>query len=531
MATDMETAEAAKARGAFYTPPELTRFLATWAIRSPADSVLEPSCGDGAFIIAAGERFGLLGVPDLAGRLIGVEREPAEATKAQALAPTARIVTSDFFDVEPAELRPVDAVLGNPPYIRYHGFSGADREKSLARATAMGVTLSRLASSWAAFVVHAAAFLREGGRLALVLPAELLHTDYGRPVRDFLTKHFGSLIIVAFDRPVFGAQVDAVLLLASDDDANGLRVIRVPNEGALETLDVEGYDHVVVNELTHRWSRALYPAAGAVYATLEGSDRAVRLGSIAAVDIGFVSGADSFFVLTGERARSLGLPTSALTPTIRRPADIPGLLASRGDVRYLLDLAGSPAPTDPSLLAYLAQGEADGVHQRYKCRVRSPWYGVPLPRSKPDAFLPYMSHHGPRLVVNDLGAWSTNLVHGVTLGLLAPPARALAVAMASSLTLLSAEIEGRSYGGGVLKLETKEAERLLVPRLDAASTDALAALFARVDGLLRDGDMKSAAKIVDDVLSLEHDALWDAYQVFRTRRAARRRSKATAPAA
>ena len=42
----------------------------------------------------------------------------------------------------------------------------------------------------------------------------------------------------------------------------------------------------------------------------------------------------------------------------------------------------------------------------------------------------------------------------------------MAVAMASSFTLLSAEIEGRAYGGGVLKVETREAGTGLVfPRL------------------------------------------------------------------
>ena len=35
-----------KARGAFFTPPELARFVARWAIRFPGDRVLEPACGE-----------------------------------------------------------------------------------------------------------------------------------------------------------------------------------------------------------------------------------------------------------------------------------------------------------------------------------------------------------------------------------------------------------------------------------------------------------------------------------------------------
>ena len=136
----------------------------------------------------------------------------------------------------------MDAVIGNPPYIRYHGFFGEDRRKGLARARGQGVELTDLASSWAHFVVHSTGFLGPEGRLALVLPAELLHTDYGQPVRNILMRRFGSVIVVAFDRVVFpDAQVDAVLLLASNDDRLGLRVIRITDERDLTAVDVGGH--------------------------------------------------------------------------------------------------------------------------------------------------------------------------------------------------------------------------------------------------------------------------------------------------
>lgn len=522
-----ETPRESKARGAFYTPAELTRFLARWAIRGPIDRVLEPSCGDGAFVSAVVERFADLGAHDLANRLIGVEREPAEAEKARAIAPAAQVLTSDFFDVDPMALLPMDAVIGNPPYIRYHGFTGAAREKGLARARAQGVELTNLASSWAHFVVHSVAFLGSSGRLALVLPAELLHTDYGEPVRELLLRRFGSVIVVAFDRAVFsGAQVDAVLLLASNDDRRGLRVVRVPDERTLDTLEVGATTDFALEAPQRRWSGSVDAEAGLVYEKLRASGTAIPLGAIASVDIGFVSGANDFFILSRDEAARRGLPEEALTRTMRRPGDIPGLLASEGDVRLLLDLAGKPEPSDERLLKYLREGEASGITTRYKCRVRRPWYAVPLPRSRPDAFLPYMSHLGPRLIVNDGGAWSSNLLHGVTLGLLAPPPRALAVAMVSSLTLLSAEIEGRAYGGGVLKLETKEAERVLVPMLSSTAAERLMDKFATIDALVQTGALPEAVRIVDEALGLDHAALWSAYLTFRARRLGRRRPRA-----
>lgn len=522
----LETPQEAKARGAFYTPEALTRFLARWAIRHADDRVLEPACGDGAFVTAVSRRFAALGKDDLAGRLFGIERDPEEAQKALALAPNATVLTSDFFDIEPTSLPAMDAVIGNPPYIRYHGFTGVERDKGLARARLQGVELTRLASSWAHFVVHSVAFLGPAGRLGLVLPAELLHTDYGQPVRDLLLRRFGSLTVVAFDRGVFSdAQVDAVLLLASIDDRRGLRVVRLPDEGALDALDVDAYADLATLTPARRWSGAVDVGAGSVYEEVAASGVAVPLGAIASVDIGFVSGANDFFILSPVDAERRGLPADVLTPTMRRPGDIPGLLASEGDVRLLLDLARRPEPSDDRVLAYLEEGETSGIPLRYKCRVRRPWYAVPLPRSKPDAFLPYMSHLAPRLIVNDVGAWSSNLLHGVTLGLLAPPPLALASAMASSITLLSAEIEGRAYGGGVLKLETRESERLLVPIGNPATLDRLAAVFLDIDTLVRGGDIETAARIADDAVGVDHDRIWGAYLTFRTRRLGRRRAR------
>jgi hypothetical protein len=359
-----------------------------------------------------------------------------------------------------------------------------------------------------------------------VLPAELLHTDYGQPVRDLLLRRFGSVIVVAFDRGVFSdAQVDAVLLLASTDDHRGLRVVRVPDERALDALDVDAFADLATLRPGRRWSGAVDVGAGSVYEEVLSSAIALPLGALANVDIGFVSGANHFFILSREDAERRGLPADILTPTLRRPGDIPGLLASAGDVRLLLDLARRPEPSDDHVLAYLEEGEASGIALRYKCRVRRPWYAVPLPRTKPDAFLPYMSHLGPRLIVNDVGAWSSNLLHGVALGLLAPPPRALAAAMASSITLLSAEIEGRGYGGGVLKLETKEAERLLVPVVSPAQHERLAAVFPDIDALVHGGDIETGARIADDALAIDHDRIWAAYLTFRTRRLGRRRAR------
>src|SRR5690349_1402770 len=132
-----DTAALRKERGAFFTPSEISSFLVDWAIRSPSESVLEPSCGEASFLLPAGVGLKQLGGQRRpSGRLHGVEVHDASAREAERLLAdagvAAEIRVADFFDVEPES--PFDVVVGNPPYIRYQNFSGDLRAKALRAA-------------------------------------------------------------------------------------------------------------------------------------------------------------------------------------------------------------------------------------------------------------------------------------------------------------------------------------------------------------------------------------------------------------
>src|SRR5205807_2162244 len=90
---------------------------------------------------------------------------------------------------------------------------------------------------------------------------------------------------------------------------------------------------------------------------------------------------------------------------------------------------------------YIRHGEAQGLHRRYKCRIRTPWYNVPSVYAAPVGMLK-RSHHFPRLILNAAGAFTTDTAYRVALGneVRAPD---LVVSFVNSLTALTAELEGR----------------------------------------------------------------------------------------
>ncbi|WP_256971655.1 N-6 DNA methylase [Microbacterium esteraromaticum] len=508
-----DTASARKARGAFFTPEGVTRHLAEWAIQSADDTVLEPSAGEAAFLVAAVGRLRELGAREPV--VHGVELHHASARVARKVVAEAggiaRIRVSDFFLTEPRGT--YAAVIGNPPFIRYQDFSGEARDRARFAAQAQGVALTGLASSWAAFVVHAAAHLRPGGRLGMVLPAELLSTNYAAPVRQFLLSRFESVELVTFETQIFpDAEADTVLVKASGwlgEPASVATLRQTRDATTLGSLH-EGTTWATT-DLAARWTPLhIQDATVEAITELIPSGAFVPLQELGDTTLGMVTGANRFFTLSPQRVRELGIPQRDLL-RVSPPGSshLRGLaltdsamtrLGQDDQATWLLYPSKNPAP---ETLAYIESGHATGVDTAYKCRVRKPWWRVPV-LAPADLLLTYMNADTARVVTNAAGARHLNSVHGVYLkeDIRDLACELLPVASLNSFTLLGAELVGRSYGGGVLKVEPREADRWWMPSAATMTEhrDALVELKPRVQRLLQAKNLLGAVALVDGVI-------------------------------
>jgi len=549
----VDSPAARKARGAFFTPPALCRHVVDWAIRTPQDDVLEPSCGEAAFLLAAGERLeGLAAGSDdvTRGHLDGIELHEGSARHAEALVRAAghdaTVRVGDFFTLAPTPV--YDAVVGNPPYVRYQDFSGVARARSREAALRGGVTLTGLASSWAAFTVHAALFLKPGGRLGLVLPAELLTVNYAAEVRHFLVQRFARVRLVLFTERVFPGVLEEVVLLLADGCGEGpAGYCELHQVQAIEDLaGLPGQAQLWTPTTPHgKWTPSLLSmAALKAYAALEHGGGFAPLLTWGETTLGMVTGNNRYFALSPGRARELRLrPAELLAISPPGSRHLRGLAFSRaarralgadGAATLLLRPRGEPSA---AAQAYIDEGERLGVDTAYKCQVRSPWWRVPLVKPA-DLLLTYMNADTPRLCANPALVHHLNSVHGVYLrdGLRQLGMDLLPLASLNSMTLVGAETVGRAYGGGMLKLEPKEADRLPVPSpatLEAAHS-ALTAVRSKVAALLRQPQgLLHAVRVIDQALLVEHlgiprsevEVLREAHADLAARRAARARSQ------
>lgn len=451
-----------KRLGQFFTPPEVAKALVSWLGLTATDRMLDPSCGDGQFLRCHK-------------RSVGIEVDPENAALARLRAPGALVHGGDFFSWANNTKERFEAVAGNPPFIRYQLFMGDTRQLAIESAQRLGAAFSGLASSWPLFLVVASGLLKPGGRMAFVVPAELGHASYARPLIRALCGMFERVHVVACREKLFPQlSEDCWILHCSGYGGHTTEI-------ALTTMDTFGAP-AAVPRATRRVPLTEWEAMGArlrpfllgsdaiaLYQSLAGTADIPRLGAVASANIGYVSGANDFFHLRPSEVKRREIPKKFLRPAVRKSSQLPEEVVERKTVQtwrdqdapfLLLDLAGK-GNLPASVWEYLDQEQAHEVKAGYKCRQRDPWYAVP-DVVVPDAFLSVMCGERPSLVRNEARCVCTNTLHAVRLK---PGVELLRLQMGwnTSLAQLGAEIEGHPLGGGMLKLEPREAARVPVP--------------------------------------------------------------------
>ncbi len=209
---------------------------------------------------------------------------------------------------------------------------------------------------------------------------------------------------------------------------------------------------------------------------------------IANVAVGIVTGANKFFLVPDDVVTKFGLNNWAY-PMFGRSEHVPGVIF---DEAVLQDNKDAGLPTNflwfkdepihdlpPTVQEYLFSGETEGLHKRYKCRIRIPWYSVPSVYSTNLGMLK-RSHDFPRLILNKIRAFTTDTAYRIQSKHFSPPS--LVYSFVNSLTALTAEVEGRHYGGGVLELVPSEIRKLLLPAYEVPEEEVW-----KLDAMFRSG--------------------------------------------
>ena len=312
--------------------------------------------------------------------------------------------------------------------------------------------------------------------MAFVVPAEIGHAPYAAPLLEYLVANFSKVQLVAVREKIFPDLSEDCWFLYSEGFGGRTDTIdlTVADRFRLERTPPAPTVRIDLDEWRDTWNCRLRPyllpaSVRRIYVDALNQPETRRFAEFANVGIGYISGDNDFFHLRPSEAERLRIPSAFLQPAVRNGRALPDKAITSATVaRWTRD-------DDPVLLLRLARGQdlpnsvrnyldsdaGRAARQGYKCRNRAPWYAVPDVRI-PDFVLSYMSGRQANLVRNSAGVSCTNSVHAIRVR-----DRALAEKhlprWSTPFVRLSCELEGHALGGGMLKLEPREAGRIAFP--------------------------------------------------------------------
>lgn len=521
-----------KLRGGFYSPDALVDVCLDRVFEQVGGReqlrVLEPSAGDGGFIRGLARHP----IGNHVGTVDAVEIVPDEAAKTRDVMADSglagRVFNGSVLDQRLLDQR-YDVAIGNPPFVRFQFVSAEDRAHINELGGRIGVPFKGVSNLWIPVLLTALSQLRDGGVFSFIVPAECFTGLSARAVRTWLGQHAEQLRVDMFPPKSFPRVLQEVVILSGQvtrGSAHGAKVF------VFDHAQQDSWRHVL-DENAPTWTGLLLRPdhLDAVEAALR-SPGVLRFGDVTKLSVATVTGANDFFCVD-DATRTLFDLGRWSRPLLDRVRHARGLAYSvedqeanrmSGHRAWLLDSSLDASPTEGAR-AYISNGETSGLHKRYKTRIRTPWWQVPVVQPG-TLMLSKRSNHYPRLIQNAAGAVSTDTIYqGSPLRGFEGRERDIVGSFHNSLTLLTAEMYGRSFGGGVLELVPSEVSSLVLP-LVPVTTFA----FAHLDDVVRRGGFDSDELVAETdqhvVTELKADRdMWrlvsEARTLLRDRRLAR----------
>ncbi|MEG1502449.1 MAG: class I SAM-dependent methyltransferase [Synergistaceae bacterium] len=501
-----------KLRGAYYTPLQLSNAMVGLFASEDIGEILEPSCGDGVFIDSLMQNQML----NAKNSITAIEIEKAEAQKvAQVYAnnKNVNVINTDFFDFyeENYKVKRYNLILGNPPYIRYQYLTEKQRAIQSKILVDHGMKSNKLINAWVCFLVACVQMLADNGKIAFVVPAEILQVAYAEDLRLFLSSQLSKITLITFEKLIFpDIQQEVVVFIGEKGkQEKGIRIIEMNDLSDFSKLDLSKNGYQKLQHVKEKWTKYFISSKEIeIIQDIRTDARFVKLSDLGVINVGITTGNNDYFSVDQATVEEYELKPIVL-PLIGRSSHAHGIYFTQDDwiknvnsgkKAMLVNFSDdSMDKLLPKHVKYILKGEKEKQNIGYKCSIRENWFVVPSVWV-PDAFFLRRNNLYPKFVLNRCGAVSTDTMHRIKFNEDVDAETAM-LSYYNSISFAFTELCGRSYGGGVLEILPGEVGNIMLPIIKELDEDTKKYLLKEIDDVVRKNeDIEQALNLVDNHL-------------------------------
>ena len=223
--------------------------------------------------------------------------------------------------------------MGNPPYIRYQYLKESQREMQSQILTSHGMKANKLINAWVAFIVACVQLLSEKGKIAFVIPAEILQVAYAEDLRLYLANNLAKITLITFEQLVFPDIEQEVVVFIGEkgEEEKGIRIIEMNDLSGFAQLDLSQNGFQKLQHVKEKWTKYFVNAEEiALIQELRADKRFAKFSEYGIINIGITTGNNGYFSITEETSEQYQLSEVTL-PLIGRSSHAHGIYFTAQD--------------------------------------------------------------------------------------------------------------------------------------------------------------------------------------------------------